>query len=86
MLSGFELYPRWVPLSRRLLKTKFIELLEAIGRGHRALSSLKSLKGNQLNNLKCVKKAKSEAIVRPYRGYEVIKRLSSLHILYCYGA
>ena len=28
----------------------------------------------------------SEAIVRPYRGYEVIKRLSSLHILYCYGA
>lgn len=45
-------------LSRRLLKTKFIELLEAIGRGHRALSSLKSLKGNQLNNLKCVKKAK----------------------------
>ena len=44
--------------SRRLLKTKFIELLEAIGRGHRALSSLKSLKGNQLNNLKCVKKAK----------------------------
>lgn len=45
-------------LSRRLLKTKFIEVLEAIGRGHRALSSLKSLKGNQLNNLKCVKKAK----------------------------
>ena len=43
--------------SCRLLKTKFIELLEAIGRGHRALSSLKSSKGNQLNNLKCVKKA-----------------------------
>ena len=45
--------------SCRLLKTKFIELLEAIGRGHRALSSLKSLNGNQLNNLKCVKKSKA---------------------------
>lgn len=44
--------------SCRLLKTKFIELLEAIGRGLRALSSLRSSKGNQLNNLKCVKKAK----------------------------
>lgn len=44
--------------SCRLLKTKFTELFEAIGRGLRALSSLKSLKGNQINNLKCVKKAK----------------------------